>query len=155
GPGAGPQVTAYDGKTLQPILSFFGLPVGFTGGLFVAVGDVNNDGFADIITGADRGGGPQVTITSGKDGSPLTSFFATVPTFTGGIRVAAGDINGDGFADVLAGAGPGGGPQVTLFNGKTLSLLTAFFALPATFTGGVFIATGDVSGDGKADIIVG
>jgi streptogramin lyase len=155
GPGASPQVTVFDGRTFQPIMSFFGLPASFTGGVFVAVGDVNNDGFGDIIVSADRGGGPQVTIFSGRDGSPVASFFATAPTFTGGIRVASSDINGDGFADVLAAAGPGGGPQVTIFNGRSLSLLTAFFALPLTFTGGVFIAAGDVNSDGKADIIVG
>jgi hypothetical protein len=155
GAGAAPQITVYDGKTFQPIMSFYGLPVGFTGGVFVAAGDVNGDGFADIIVSADRGGGPQVTITSGKTGSMLASFYATASTFTGGIRVACADINGDGFADVIAGAGPGGGPQVTLFDGKRLSLLTAFYALPSTFTGGMFIAAGDVNGDGKADIIVG
>jgi predicted esterase len=155
GPGAAPQVTVYDGKTFQPMMSFYGLPVGFTGGVFVAAGDVNGDGFADIIVSADRGGGPQVTITSGKDGSRLASFYATAPTFTGGIRVACADINGDGFADVIAAAGPGGGPQVTLFDGKSLSLLTAFYALPSTFTGGMFVTSGDVNGDGRADILIG
>jgi hypothetical protein len=155
GPGAAPQVTVYDGKTFQPILSFYGLPVGFTGGVFVAAGDVNHDGFADVIVSADRGGGPQVTITSGKDGTRLASFYATVSSFTGGIRVASGDINGDGFADVIATAGPGGGPQVTIFDGKSLSLLTAFYALTPTFTGGLYVGAGDTNGDGKADIIVG
>jgi autotransporter-associated beta strand protein len=155
GPGAAPQITVYDGKTFQPILSFYGLPVGFTGGVFVAAGDVNGDGFADIIVSADRGGGPQVTITSGRDGTRLASFYATAPTFTGGIRVACADINGDGFADVIAAAGPGGGPQVTIFDGKSMSLLTAFYALPSTFTGGMFVAAGDVNGDGRADILIG
>jgi len=155
GPGAGPQVTVFDGNTFQPILSFFGLPAGFTGGVYVAAGDVNRDGFADVIVSADRGGGPQVTITSGRDGSMLASFFATTPTFTGGIRVAAGDINGDGFADVIAVAGPGGGPQVTIFDGRSLSVLTAFYALTPTFTGGLFIAAGDVNNDGRADLIAG
>lgn len=116
---------------------------------------MNGDGFADVIVSADKGGGPQVTVTSGKDGSLLTSFFATVPSFTGGIRVAAGDVNGDGFADVIAAAGPGGGPQITIFDGKTLRVLTSFFAVTPSFTGGLFVAAGDINGDGKADIIAG
>jgi hypothetical protein len=153
GPGAAPQITVYDGKTFQPFMSFYGLPVGFTGGCFVAVGDVNGDSFADIIVSADCGGGPQVTITSGKDGTMLASFYATAPTFTGGIRVACADLFGTGHADVIAAAGPGGGPQVTIFSGKTLSLRTAFYALPVTFTGGMYIAAGIVNG--KGDIIVG
>jgi hypothetical protein len=136
-------------------MTFYGLPAFFTGGVFVAAGDVNHDGFADIIVGADKGGGPQVTITSGKDGTRLASFYATSPFFTGGIRVACGDANGDGFADVIAAAAPGGGPQVTVFDGKSLSVVNAFYALPRFFTGGLFVAAGDVNGDGKADIIVG
>jgi hypothetical protein len=155
GPGGGPEVAVFNGTTFQRIMDFEALPATFTGGVWVAAGDVNGDGFADIIVAADAGGGPQVTITSGKDGSTLTSFYATASTFTGGIRVACADINGDGFADVIAAAGPGGGPQVTIFDGKSLTLLTAFYALPATFTGGVFVAAGDLNGDGKADIIIG
>jgi hypothetical protein len=153
GPGGGPEVAVFDGKTFQRIMDFMALPPGFTGGVFVAAGDVNNDGFADIVTAADTGGGPQVTITSGKDGSMLASFYATAASFTGGIRVACADLNSDGFADVIAAAGPGGGPQVTIFNGKTLSLLTAFYALPPTFTGGMYVAVGTING--VADIIVG
>jgi hypothetical protein len=102
-----------------------------------------------------------VTITSGADLSGMTvlsSFYATAMTFTGGIRVACADLTGDGFADVIAGAGPGGGPQVTIFDGRTLQLATAYYAFgpaSATFSGGVFVAAGDVTGNGLADIIVG
>jgi hypothetical protein len=155
GPGGGPEVAVFDGKTFQRIMDFEALPATFTGGVWVADGDVNGDGYADIISAADAGGGPEVTITSGKDGSLLAGFYATASTFTGGIRVACADLNNDGFADVIAAAGPGGGPQVTIFDGKSLSLLTAFYALPPTFTGGMYVAAGDLNGDGKADIIVG
>jgi hypothetical protein len=155
GPSGGPQVSIYDGKTLQLIRSFFALPSSFTGGVFVAAGDINGDGYADIVVSADKGGGPEVTIFDGKTGNQLTAFFATAPTFTGGIRIAVGDVNGDGFADVIAAAGPGGGPQVTIFDGKTMKLLTSFFAFPPTFTGGLWVAAGDINGDGFTDIIVG
>src|SRR5439155_14793111 len=111
GPGAGPQVTVFDGKTFQPLYSFYGMPSFFTGGVFVAAGDVNADGFADIIVGADAGAGPQVNVFSGKRGALLESFYAFPAFFTGGVRVAAGDLLGNGHADIIAGAGPGGGPQ--------------------------------------------
>jgi hypothetical protein len=155
GPGGAPEVRVYDGRTFQMIRDFFPLPAGFTGGVFVAAGDVNGDGFADIVAAADAGGGPQVTITSGRDGNLLASFYATAPTFTGGVRLAVGDINGDGFADVIAAAGPGGGPQVTIFDGASLRLLTAFYALMPSFTGGLYVAAGDLNGDGRAEIIAG
>jgi hypothetical protein len=155
GPGGGPEVRVFDGKTFQMIRDFMALPAQFTGGVFVAAGDVTHSGYDDIVTAADKGGGPQVTITDGETGAMISSFYATAPTFTGGIRVACADINGDGFADVIAAAGPGGGPQVTIFDGRTLSLLTAFYALAPTFTGGMYVAAGDILGNGRADIIVG
>src|SRR4051794_36056782 len=75
GPGGGPQVTVFDGTTGQLLRAFYGLSPSFTGGVFVAAGDVNGDGLPDIIVGADRSGGPQVTVWSGKDSAPLASFY--------------------------------------------------------------------------------
>ena len=55
---------------------------------------------------------------SGADGTRLFSFFAFNPAFSGGVTVAVGDVNGDGFGDIIVGAGPGGGPSVSVFSGK-------------------------------------
>jgi hypothetical protein len=156
GPGGGPQVNLYDGTTGHLIRSFYGItPSSFTGGIYVAAGDVNGDGFADIIVGADAGGGPQVDVWDGRSGALIDVFNAFPATFTGGVRVGAGDVNGDGHADIIAGAGAGGGPQVTVFNGVTLGVLQNYYAFPAFFTGGVFVAAVDVNGDGRADVVVG
>jgi hypothetical protein len=155
GPGGGPQVEVFDGQTGALIRSFFAFDPGFRGGVKVAAGDVNGDGFADIIVGAGPGGGPNVKVFSGKDGSLLSSFFAFDPGFTGGITVAAGDTNHDRLADVIVGAGPGGGPNVKVFSGRDMTLLSSFFAFDPSFRGGVFVAAGDVNGDGQGDIIVG
>jgi hypothetical protein len=56
------------------------------------------------------------------------------------VRIAAADVNGDGHADIIAGAGPGGGPTVKIFSGADLSLITAFTAFEPGFTGGVYVA---------------
>jgi hypothetical protein len=72
----------------------------------------------------------------------LNSFFAFSPMFTGGVHVGIGDFNGDGrvdAADLIAGAGPGGGPHVKIFNPRNNTVLQSFFAYP-NFTGGVFVA---------------
>jgi hypothetical protein len=155
GPGGGPDIRVFDSRSGAKLMEFMAYDYRFTGGVFVAAGDWNGDGYDDIITGADAGGGPEVKVFSGKDGSLLADFYAYSPYFTGGVRVAAGDVNGDGKADIITGAGPGGGPHVEVFAGGTGALLRSFFAYSPYFPGGVYVAAADVNGDGKADIITG
>jgi hypothetical protein len=70
----------------------------------------------------------------------LTSFFAYNPAFSSGIYVSAADVNGDGKADIVCGAGAGGGPNVTVFSGADTSMLSSFLAYAPGFTGGVCVA---------------
>src|SRR5919202_1074403 len=109
GAGGGPHVEAFDGKSGVVIRSFYAYDPGFGGGVYVGAGDINGDGADDIITGAGAGGGPHVEVFDGRSGAILRSFFAYAAGFTGGVRVAGGDVNGDGTPDILTGAGPGGG----------------------------------------------
>jgi hypothetical protein len=159
GPGGGPHVRVFDGLTGRqlpgPIGSFFAYAPGFLGGVYVAAADVNGDGVPDVITGAGAGGGPHVRVFSGVDGHEIMGFFAYDVHFHGGVTVAAGDVNGDGIIDIITGAGPGGGPHVRVFSGLTGAVLSEFFPFAPLFHGGVFVAAGDVDGDGKADIITG
>jgi hypothetical protein len=69
--------------------------------------------------------------------------------------VATGDITGDGVEDIISAAGFGGGPHVKVFDGVTGGEIRSFFAYAANFTGGVFVASDDVNGDGRDDIITG
>jgi uncharacterized delta-60 repeat protein len=154
GPGGGPHVEVFDGATGQLIMSFFAYDPSFAGGVYVAAADVNGDGHADIITGAGAGGGPHVKVFDGATGQIIQSFFAYNPVFTGGVRVAAGDVNGDGHADIVTGAGIGGGPHVEVFDGMTGAILRSFFAFDPSFSNGVFVAAGDLNGDGHDEVIV-
>jgi hypothetical protein len=155
GPGGAPHVKVFDGVTGAEIRSFFAFDAGFTGGVFVAAGDVTGDGYADIVVGAGAGGLPQVKVFDGLTGAELRSFLAYDSSFTGGVRVAAGDVNGDGTVDVVTGAGPGGAPHVKVFDGVTGVEFRSFLAFDPGFTGGVFVAAGDITGDGYADLLVG
>lgn len=148
----------------------------FTGGVFVAIGNLDGGATGEIITGADGGGGPQVNIYSAAQikansfSTPATAFFALPPTFTGGVRVATGDVNKDGRADLIATAGPGGGPQVSIYLGAATAgfivgagqaappASLAFFALGpglAGFTGGIYVSSLDINSDGFADVVLG
>jgi hypothetical protein len=155
GPGGGPHVEVFDGRNGALVFSFMAYSPDFRGGVFVACGDVNGDGRADIITGAGAGGGPQVKVFSGANLSLLGNFLAYGAMFRGGVRVAAGDLNGDGRAEVITGAGAGGGPHVEAFDVATGQIVRSFMAYGADFRGGVFVGSGDVNGDGRADIITG
>jgi hypothetical protein len=151
--GAGPHVKVFDGKTGSEVRSFFAYPAGFSGGVRVATGDINGDGRADIITGAGPGGGPHMKVFDGASLTELRAFFSYDPAFAGGVFVAAGDIDGDGLADIITGAGPGGGPHVKVFSARTGVELHSFSAYPAGFNGGVRVAAGDVNGDGRVELL--
>ncbi|MFL5342854.1 MAG: FG-GAP-like repeat-containing protein, partial [Gemmataceae bacterium] len=169
GPGGGPAVKVFDGTDGHLLTSFFAYDPGFSGGVTVAAGDITGSGKADIVTGADAGGGPHVKVFDGTTGAVLDQFMAYDIGFTGGVRVACGDVNGDGLMDIVTGAGPGGGPHVQVFdeepllvhpvyyypNGPTRAQLSSVFAFDQSYTGGVFVAAGDVTGDGKAELVVG
>ena len=155
GPGGGPHVRVLNGADLTDIVGFFAYDPAFAGGVSVAAGDVNGDGRVDVITGPGPGGGPLVRVWSGVDFTEIVGFFAYDPAFTGGVSVAAGDVDGDGRADIITGPGPGGGPHVRVFSGADFHEIGGFFAYDPAFGGGVHVAAGDVNGDGLADIITG
>jgi hypothetical protein len=183
GLGGGPLVKAIDGTKLGQLQNnaeisdsaLIGQFYAYTptvepsGGVYVAATDIG--GHPIIITGdgsVSLGAvdGPRVKVIDAtklnlldSNGEPtgaalLGSFFAYDPAFGGGVSVGAADLNGDGVADIITGAGPGGGPHVKAVNGTQLTnlqpngeianaaLLDSFFAFSATFSGGVFVGAG-------------
>jgi hypothetical protein len=152
GPGGGPHVRVFDGVTGTPIREFMAYSMSFTGGVFVASGDVDGDGVDDIITGAGEGGGPHVRVFSGVSGAEIAGFMAYHLQFAGGVRVAAADVDGDGTAEIITAAGPGGGPHVRALQ-LDLTELASFYAYHPGFAGGVYVAGGDLDGDGIDEII--
>ncbi|QGJ71139.1 Hypothetical protein PBC10988_28420 [Planctomycetales bacterium 10988] len=144
---ASPYVRVFDGMNstgvpiVGPTTNFIAYP-GFDGPVYVASGDVDNDGFDDIITGAGAGGGPHVRVFDSVEANLIQDFYAYDPSFLGGVRVASADLNGDDFFDILTVPGPGGGPHTRAFNGIDATDLVNIYSGPASNLDGLFIAGG-------------
>ncbi len=79
------------------------------------------------------------------------------PAFAGGVRVAAGDITGDGVPDAVVAPGPGAA-RVAVLDGATgvpvAGPLGTFLPFGSGLLRGAFVAAGDVDGGGRQDAIV-
>ncbi len=134
-------------------------------------GDVNGDGYSDVIVGAynyDNGQSNEGRVyiyhgsSAGLSTTANTVSESNSASALFGYSVStAGDVNGDGFSDVLVG-GPGwfGSGRVYVFHGSLSGIATLWnYSLNADGSGEYFgcsVSTaGDVNGDGYSDVIVG
>jgi len=154
GPAAGNAVTVVTstGVVRSAVVPF---DVAMPGGVRAVLADLNADGTPDYLVGS----GPGVsTAVVGVDGVTGANRFRLAPfeaSFTGGVFVAAADLNGDGVPDLAVSPDQGGGPRVRVYDGKTLAVLVDFFGIDdSAFRGGARVAFGDVTGDGRPDLIV-
>jgi hypothetical protein len=163
GPGVAGTVVVINGANQQIVQAFLPFGAAFTRGVFVAAGDMNGDGTADIIVSPDAGGGPRVVIYDGRTGQTIADFFGIEDTaFFGGVRVATGDLNADGVADLAVSAGNGGAPRIAVYNGISIRagqrpahLVGDFFAFSSDLRTGAFVTIGDLNGDFYDDLIIG
>lgn len=149
-----PVVKVFDGLSRRELLRFTAYDPGFLGGVNVAVGNVLGDARGQIVTAPGPGGGPHVKVFDGGTGAERASFFAYAPSFTGGVSVAAGNVVNLGGRDaVVTGAGPGGGPQVNVFDAVTGTSVQTQFAYSADFRGGVNVGVVQ-GGPGESDRLI-
>jgi hypothetical protein len=143
GVGPGGAVITYKGNGNgtfgSTLASFYPYTSGYQGGITVAMGDVDEDGKADIITGTGELQPAHVKVYS--QGSEIRNFYAFenspgVASYVG-INVAAADVNGDGKADIVVGARTNN--HVKIFDGATSSLISSKFITASS--AGVNVAT--------------
>jgi len=160
GAGGHSMINLYDGDDGTLVHSFAAFSRSFDGTLYVTSADVNHDGVADLIVGKGRDGDSKTSFKV-FDGTNF-SLMASVKAFgsSGDARVAAADLDGDGFADVVVTQGAGesttrarvfSGADLAAGHGTVLSTITPF---GTSYKGGAFVATGDVNNDGQTDIIL-
>ena len=140
------------------------------GSSVTSAGDVDGDGVKDIVVGAysapHRGvtQGGSVFVYSGANGSLIRRIDGEKPYGLFGYSVAAVDVNGDGFADIVVGAprltGPGspyaGSGSIFVYSGRDGALLWKKDGESTGDTFGWHVATiKDLNGDGRPDILVG
>jgi hypothetical protein len=161
GPGTTAEVELIDGKTGSIVFDVKPFDT-FQGGVFIAAGDIDGDGKAELVITPDQSGGPRVEIYEGGTFQETANFFGIAdPGFRGGARAALGDINGDGHADLVVSAGFGGGPRISVYDGaalahgQTTNMVSDFFAFSDQLRNGAYVAVGDVTGDGHDDLIFG
>src|SRR5262249_23284897 len=106
-----------------------------------------------LVSGAGPGGAPNVTVFDADTGQEQFQFPAFGRGMSGGVRVAVGDVNGDGTLDIVAAPGPGGPPVIKVFRSTDGALLGQFNVPRSWARGGVSVAVGDVNGDGTAEIV--
>lgn len=135
--GGGPLIKIFD-RLGNLKKQFFAFDKNFRGGVNVATVDLNGDGVKEILVAPASGGGPQVKVFDG-DGKLRLQFFAFDKNFRGGVNLAAGDVDNDGWQEIIVGAGKGGGPHVRIFD-KDGYLRNQFYAYNRDFRGGVKLA---------------
>lgn len=155
-------------ECVAPFHTFTGEAEGDVFGISVSgAGDVNNDGFADIVVGAfwNSAGGNlagRAYVYSGADGARLYTFTGEAAGDWFGNSVSgAGDVNNDGFADVIVGAraNSAGGlfaGRAYVYSGATGTLLRIFTGEAALDEFGISVSgAGDANNDGFADVLIG
>ncbi|HKB14683.1 MAG TPA: integrin alpha, partial [Planctomycetota bacterium] len=153
------EVRLFSGATGAPIFTWTGAPGDGLGIPMAAAGDLNADGTPDLIAVARFANTHAgiVRVFSGANGAQLYAWPGPGPyAYWGSSADGAGDVDGDGFDDVIVGSPTLNGytGMARVFSGATGGIL---FTWPSAVAGGVsaVASAGDLDQDGRDDVVVG
>jgi hypothetical protein len=160
----------HDGLSTQAtVLQLAGVGQRYASGIAaVGAGDVNGDGYGDILVGSggiDKNSGAAYLYYGSAAGpvtTPITLPGTSKADAFGSSAASAGDVNGDGYADVLVGAvfAKAHGAAYLYLGGPTGPAMTAVLypvgsSPTSAYFGASVAGAGDINGDGFADVAVG
>jgi hypothetical protein len=156
-PGSPPRVRGLTGAGAPTTTDFLAYASSFTGGVFVSLGTLGSPNSPLIVTGSGAGIPAEVRAFRADGTSAGASFHPYGPSFRGGVRVAVCDVDGDGIGEIVTVPGAGLRPEVAVWTlgTQTTTRLLRFNAGSTSSTKGLFVACGDVDGDGASEIVVG
>ena len=160
---AGPNVRVYAYNSVNGSLEladwFMAYAENYRGGVELLTANVSGDSTPEIVV-APTTGGPNVraySYSTDTNSFELVNWFmAYADSYRGGVELAAADIDNDGWSEIIT-APATGGPNVRVYGyveaDREFALADWFMAYADSCRGGVKIASGDVNGDGRTDII--
>lgn len=136
-----PAIYTHDGYVVGA--SFGGEPfTDYRGTLNTAAVEITTAQYR-LAVAAGEGGGPRVQVSNPQGFQTFPAVFDDFvfdPSFRGGVRIALGDLNGDGNPDLVVVPGVGGGPQVKVYDGTDFHQISSFLAYDPDFRGGLDVA---------------
>ena len=156
GPGMPALIRVFDGRDMSLMLEFMGMdPTKWQGGVNIAAADMGKSRRALVAVAPDVGGGPRVSVFDLAQGKLIDDFACFDERLRGGLRVAYGDVDGDGEPDLIAANGPcDHNPTVRIF-GANRRVIREFDVFDPSRRSGVWVAAADVNGNGRAEVIAG
>ncbi len=154
--GGAPHVRVFDSSgKIEHTVGFYAYDEGYTGGVNVAVGDVNGDGKDDIITGNGVNGASHVRVFT-ADGTPYGNDIRPfAEDLRGGVSVAVGNVDGGDEEEIIVAVQDEDEAYVKVYKfNDEKTIIAEWRAYDEGFKGGINVAAGDVDGDGMAEIVL-
>jgi hypothetical protein len=151
-PKVGNEIIVYNYIGQKTKTGWYPLGTQYQGGYTVAVGDTDSDGQGEVLVGVGQGRVGEVLVFDTQLTKAIRRF-TPYPKFTGGISVAAADVNGDGKKEIITYPLSGTNPIVRTFDGSGKKIGEFQTRGILGSTQGV-LGSADVNGDGKDEIVL-